>query len=90
MSGTTKKVKIFIHDEFDPEANAMLQALYSRSAASVAEHVAKVKEHGSKKFMESYYVNYGHASIGDCGTTTIFLEGVSILFTKALLVIQST
>jgi len=75
---------IYIHDEFEPEAIAMMQALYSRSAESVSKHAEKVKTSGSKKFMESYYVGYGHASIGDCGVTTMFIEGVSILAAKAL------
>jgi thymidylate synthase ThyX len=76
--------KIFIHDEFDPEALAMMQALYSRSPESVETHVKKVLDSGSARFMESYYVGYGHASIGDCGTTTLFFEGVSILAAKAI------
>lgn len=76
--------KFFIYDQFDPEANAMLQALYSRSPESVEAHAQKVLDKGSKKFMESYYVGYGHASIGDCGTTTMFIEGVSILAAKAI------
>jgi len=75
---------IFIHDEFDPESLAMMQALYSRSPESVEEHVKRVRSSGSSKFMESYYVGYGHSSIGDCGTTTIFFEGVSILAAKAI------
>jgi thymidylate synthase ThyX len=75
---------IFIHDEFDPESLAMMQALYSRSPESVEIHAKKVLESGSASFMESYYVGYGHASIGDCGTTTLFFEGVSILAAKAI------
>lgn len=75
---------VFIYDEFGPEATAMLQALYSRSAASVTEHAERVSRVGSAKFMESYYVGYGHASIGDCGVTTIFLEDISILAAKAI------
>lgn len=75
---------IFLYDEFEPEATAMLQALYSRSAESVTTHAEKVKATGSKKFMESYYVGYGHASIGDCGTTTLFIENASILAAKAI------
>ncbi|MDD4290049.1 MAG: hypothetical protein PHH83_02105 [Patescibacteria group bacterium] len=39
--------KIFIFDEFNPEDNAMLQALYSRSASSVVDHVEKVRKCGS-------------------------------------------
>ncbi len=61
-----------------------MQALYSRSAASVTEHVEKVKASGSGKFMERYYVGYGHASIADCGSTTVFIEGVSMLVAKAI------
>ncbi len=61
-----------------------MQALYSRSAESVVEHVAKVRQSGSGKFMEKFYVGYGHASIADCGSTTIFIEGVSMLVAKAV------
>lgn len=62
----------------------MLQALYSRSAESVEKHIEKVKQTGSGKFMERYYVGYGHASIADCGSTTLFLEDVSMLVAKAV------
>lgn len=76
--------KIFLYDEFNPEDNAMLQALYSRSAGSVEEHVKKVRETGSGKFMERFYVGYGHSSIADCGSTTLFIEGLSIIADKAV------
>lgn len=75
---------IFIYDEFNPEDTAMMQALYSRSPKSVTEHVKKVKQAGSGKFMEKFYVQYGHRSIADCGSTTIFIEGISMLGDKAL------
>ncbi len=76
--------KIYIYDEFNPEDTAMMQALYSRSPKSVVEHVKKVKSSGSGKFMEKFYVGYGHSSIADCGSTTIFIEGISILADKAI------
>ncbi|MCX6712542.1 MAG: FAD-dependent thymidylate synthase, partial [Candidatus Vogelbacteria bacterium] len=76
--------KVFVYDEFSPEDTAMMQALYSRSAESVTEHVKKVKASGSGKFMERFYVGYGHASIADCGSTTLFIEGVSMLMAKAI------
>jgi len=76
--------KIFIYDEFNPEDTAMMQALYSRSPKSVEEHVDKVKQSGSGKFMSTFYVGYGHASIADCGSTTIFIENISILADKAI------
>lgn len=77
-------MRVFIHDEFDPETIAMLQALYSRSSQSVETHTDMVRRRGSAKFMESYYVGYGHDSIGDCGTTTLFFEEISILAAKAI------
>lgn len=76
--------KIFIYDEFSPEDTAMMQALYSRSPKSVEEHVEKVRAGGSGKFMSTFYIGYGHASIADCGSTTIFIENISILADKAI------
>jgi len=75
---------VFIVDTKNPEDLAMLQALYSRSPASVLTHLEKLKQSGSGKFMDQYYVGYGHASIGDCGATTVFVEQVSMLVAKAI------
>ncbi|MDX2028762.1 MAG: FAD-dependent thymidylate synthase [Alphaproteobacteria bacterium] len=75
---------IFVIDDQHPEDLAMLQALYSRSPASVVTHLEKLKQTGSGKFMDNYYVGYGHASIGDCGATTVFIEQVSMLVAKAV------
>lgn len=75
---------IFVIDDKHPEDLAMLQALYSRSPASVVTHLEKLKASGSGKFMDQYYVGYGHASIGDCATTTLFLEQVSMLVAKTI------
>ncbi|MEK7511870.1 MAG: FAD-dependent thymidylate synthase [Patescibacteria group bacterium] len=78
------KAEVFLYDEFNPEDVAMLQALYSRSPESVATHVNNVKASGSGKFMEKFYVGYGHKSIADCGSTTLFIEKLSILADKAI------
>jgi thymidylate synthase ThyX len=75
---------IKVLDDLHPEDNAMLQALYSRSPASVDSHLERVKKAGSGNFMSQYYVGYGHASIGDCGSTTIFIENISMLAAKAI------
>lgn len=75
---------IHIVDDLSPEDTAMLQALYSRSPASVTRHLDRVDSRGSANFMETYYVGYGHASIGDCGVTAIFIEQVSQLMAKAI------
>ncbi len=76
--------EIIIVDDLAPEAVAMLQALYSRSPRSVKEHLEAVRTRGAEKFMASFYVGYGHKSIGDCGTTSIFVENVSMLAAKAV------
>src|SRR3972149_44828 len=79
-------MKILIYDGLDPvmtpEDMAMIQALYSRDPRSVTIHVEKVKEEGPGQFMSQFYVGYGHKSIGDCGSTTIFVENVSMLVRK--------
>jgi thymidylate synthase ThyX len=66
------------------EADAMLQALHSRSIGGVDAHLLKLAQRGAKQFMDTYYVGYGDKSIGDCGTTTVFIEGVSMLAAKAI------
>jgi thymidylate synthase ThyX len=76
--------EIIIVDDLSPEPAAMIQALYSRSPKSVKDHLVQVREKGAEKFMASYYVGYGHKSIGDCGTTSIFVENVSMLVAKAV------
>ncbi len=67
-----------------PEAEAMLQALHSRSMGGVDAHLARLAKKGAQQFMETYYVGYGDKSIGDCGTATVFIEGVSMLAAKAV------
>lgn len=76
--------KLLIVDDLSPEDLAMLQALYSRSAESAEIHLEKVQKAGSGKFMSRFYVGYNHKSIADCGTTTMFIEGVSTLAAKAI------
>lgn len=63
---------------------AMLQALYSRSPNSVDDHLKSLDNKDSGKFMDKFYVGYGHESIAECGTVTIFIEGVSEMACKAI------
>ncbi len=71
--------RVIVMDHLPPEANAMAMAKYSRGANSFLIHLQDVLKNGWKKFMEKFYVNYGHASIADCATTTACLENVSML-----------
>ncbi len=67
-----------------PESEAMLQALHSRSIGGIKSHLEVLRNKGPEKFMSTFYVGYGHKSIGDCGTCTVFIEGVSMLAAKAI------
>ena len=66
------------------EMTAMLQALHSRSTEGIDGHLAVLAERGADKFMSTYYVQYGHKSIGDCGVGVVFIEGISMLAAKAI------
>jgi len=66
------------------EAAAMLQALHSRSIGGLEGHLEILSEKGPDNFMKNFYVGYGHKSIGDCGTASLFIEGVSMLAAKAV------
>jgi thymidylate synthase ThyX len=70
--------------KIDGQAEAMLQALHSRSTGGIKHHLKMLKEKGAENFMEQFYVGYGHKSIGDCGSTTVFVEGISMLAAKAI------
>jgi thymidylate synthase ThyX len=66
------------------EAEAMLQALHSRSIGGIKHHLNILEKRGANDFMQRFYVGYGHKSIGDCGSATVFVEGVSMLAAKAI------
>ncbi len=68
----------------DAEAEAMLQALHSRSTEGLRGHLEILAKRGPENFMANFYVGYGHKSIGDCGSVTLFIEGVSMLAAKAI------
>ena len=62
-----------------PEKSAYALARYSRSADSVVDSLEWVRGHSSGKFLDSFYFQYGHASIADLGHCVFCFEGVSEL-----------
>lgn len=62
-----------------PEKCAYALARYSRSADSIRDSLDWVRTHDSRKFLESFYFQYGHASIADLGHLAICFEGISEL-----------
>lgn len=62
-----------------PEKSAYALARYSRSPDSIQKSIDWVRTHDSQKFLESFYFQYGHASIADLGHVVLCFEGVSEL-----------
>ena len=62
-----------------PEKCAFALARYSRSPDSIRESLEWVRTHDSTKFLESFYFQYGHASIADLGHVVLCFEGISEL-----------
>ena len=62
-----------------PEKSAYALARYSRSPDSIRDSIAWVRTHDSRKFLESFYFQYGHASIADLGHAVLCFEGISEL-----------
>ena len=62
-----------------PEKIAYALARYSRSPDSIRDSVEWVRTHDSMKFLESFYFQYGHASIADLGHVVLCFEGISEL-----------
>src|SRR4051812_45894683 len=61
------------------EKCAYALARYSRSPDSIRESIEWVRTHDSSRFLESFYFQYGHASIADLGHVVLCFEGVSEL-----------
>src|SRR5580704_11168499 len=62
-----------------PEKSAYALARYSRSPDSIRDSIDWVRGHDSQKFLESFYFQYGHASIADLGHAVVCFEGISEL-----------
>ena len=80
------EIFVGVTDHLDPELQAMILAKYSRSYASVMTRIPADEEDAKKvkAALRLVYINYGHRSVGQLGTTTIFFEGVSMLAALAL------
>ncbi len=62
-----------------PEKLAYALARYSRSPDSIRDSLEWVRTHDSTRFLESFYFQYGHASIADLGHLAVCFEGISEL-----------
>ena len=75
----TKIPRVLAVAPMPPEKSAYALARYSRSPDSIQKSIDWVRTHDSTKFLESFYFQYGHASIADLGHVVLCFEGVSEL-----------
>src|SRR5246500_6092709 len=71
--------RVFTVAPMPPEKCAYALARSSRSPDSIRDSIEWVRTHDSARFLESFYLQYGHASIADLGHVTMCFEGVSEL-----------
>lgn len=62
-----------------PETQAYAMAKYSRSAQGMLESIAELSQHRAAEFLETFYFQYGHASIADLAHLAVAFEHTSIL-----------
>ncbi|MGA2877997.1 MAG: FAD-dependent thymidylate synthase [Bryobacteraceae bacterium] len=82
MKGSTERLanqRVITLSPMPPEKCAFALARYSRSPDSIRDSVEWVRTHDSTKFLESFYFQYGHASIADLGHVVLCFEGISEL-----------
>src|SRR6202012_2432292 len=72
-----KSPRVIAVSPMPAEKSAYALARPSRSPDSIRDSIEWVRTHDSSKFLESFYFQYGHASIADLGHVTICFEGVS-------------
>src|SRR5438876_7624826 len=78
MPASTQR-RVLTISPMPPEKCAYALARYSRSPDSIRESLEWVRTHDSQKFLESFYFQYGHASIADLGHAVMCFEGISEL-----------
>ncbi|MGA3204311.1 MAG: FAD-dependent thymidylate synthase [Bryobacteraceae bacterium] len=76
---TLRNPRVLAVAPMPPEKSAYALARYSRSPDSIQKSIEWVRTHDSAKFLESFYFQYGHASIADLGHVVLCFEGVSEL-----------
>jgi thymidylate synthase ThyX len=77
LNPTASQPRVLTLGPVAPEKLAYALARYSRSPDSITESLEWVRTHDSSRFLESFYFQYGHASIADLGHLAICFEGVS-------------
>lgn len=67
-----------------PEPGGYGIAKFSRSSTPYQKWIMDLTQEGAQKFYESFYFDYGHASIADLAHLTIVIENVSMVAAEEL------
>ncbi len=67
-----------------PEPGGYGIAKFSRSSLPYQEWIFELTQEGAQRFYESFYFDYGHASIADLAHLTIVLENISMVAAEEL------
>jgi thymidylate synthase ThyX len=80
------KILVGTTDDLPPDIQAMLTAMYSRTYTSILSRLPEKEEDKQilREKLNKYYIGYGHKSVSQLGSTTIWLEGVSQLAAKVI------
>lgn len=83
------KGRVYAVTGIPPEINAYATVRYSRSADTMQESIrwiyrqsAEAAVGQAEKFLDTYYFQYGHGSIADCGHVTLAIEQWSQLMAE--------
>src|SRR5216684_2261889 len=73
------EINVFAVYGVEPEVQAYAMAKYSRSALSMKESLKEINEQKAEKFLNTFYLQYGHRSIADLAHIAFAIEKLSIL-----------
>jgi thymidylate synthase ThyX len=79
-------ISVGVADNLPSDVQAMLIAMYSRSYAPINSRLPQEGDtlDSYRNNLSKYYKGYGHKSVAQLGSTTVWLEGVSQLAAKAI------
>lgn len=81
----TQQRRVYAITGIQPERQAYAMAKYSRSAQTLVESVQELTDDRTRKFLNTMYFKYGHASIADMAHLSFGVEGISIWAAVVLL-----
>jgi len=77
-AGMTQQRRVYAVTGVPPERHAYAMAKYSRSAQSLDQSARELTQDRTRKFLDTMYFKYGHASIADMAHLSLGVEQISL------------